>query len=82
MPGDFDGLWETAGVDPRLLDLVLLDFRGRRAAQKAKYLGELFPVIPGNPVAVGQACLDFFQLDKASGNPKGIVMIDIGSATL
>jgi hypothetical protein len=81
-PGDFDGLWEVAGVNPQLLDPVLLDFRGLRAAQKAKYLGEMFPVIPGNPIVAGQAWLDFFQTDKASGNPKGIVMIDIGSATL
>src|ERR1035441_4713144 len=40
-PRDFDGCWETAGVDPTLLDRELLDFREARAAQKAKYGGEL-----------------------------------------
>lgn len=35
-PGDFDGCWETAGVDPTLLHPELLDFREARAAQKAK----------------------------------------------
>ena len=41
-PGDFDGCWEAAQVDPSRLDPVLLDFANRRRAQKAKYLGELF----------------------------------------
>lgn len=43
LPGDYDGAWEPAGVDPLLLDPVLLDFSRRRAAMKAKYLGDLFP---------------------------------------
>ena len=43
LPGDYDGAWEPAGVDPILLDPVLLDFKNRRAAMKAKYLGDLFP---------------------------------------
>src|SRR5919109_4373198 len=33
-PGDFDGCWEMPGVDPDLLDPVLLTFDNRRAAQK------------------------------------------------
>ena len=43
LPGDYDGAWETAGVDPYRLDPVLLDFSNRRAAMKAKDLGDLFP---------------------------------------
>ena len=43
LPGDYDGAWETAGVDPDLLDPVLLDFSNRRAAMKAMYLGDVFP---------------------------------------
>ena len=43
LPGDYDGAWETAGVDPDRLDQVLLDFSSRRAAMKAKYLGDLLP---------------------------------------
>ncbi len=44
-PHDFDVCWEMAGVDFNLLDQldpVLLDWRNRRAAQKAKFGGELF----------------------------------------
>src|SRR5438094_981503 len=43
VPGDFDACWDTTGVDPALLDPVLLVFDRGRAAQKAKYGGELFP---------------------------------------
>ena len=43
VPGDFDACWEAGSVDPGLLDPVLLDFRDRRAAQKAKFGGELSP---------------------------------------
>src|SRR5215469_6170594 len=46
VPGDFDAAWDMAGVDFALLMAIepaLFDFSNRRAAQKAKYLGELFP---------------------------------------
>jgi hypothetical protein len=76
-PGDFDGCWEVAGVNPSLLDPVLLDFSARRAAQKAKYGGELFLAnSPADPT--GTVFLDFFQTDKVTGRPKGIVAIDLG----
>ncbi len=76
VPGDFDACWEEQGVDPDLLDPVLLEFDRGREAQKAKYLGELFPVADagGN----GLSLLEFFQTDKESGQPKGIVAIDLG----
>jgi len=77
VPNDFDGLWEIAGVNPDLLDPVLKNFNGKREAQKAKYLGELFPLIT-NPVAMGRTWMEFFQTDRASGKPKGIIVIDIG----
>jgi hypothetical protein len=72
MPGDFDACWSVEGVDPDLLDPVLLDFSKGRAAQKAKYGGELFPaeLIEG---ASGKPFLDFFQVDKNTGQLKGIV---------
>jgi hypothetical protein len=75
--GDFDGCWEAQGVNASALDPVLLDFTARRAAQKAKYGGELFiantPATPG-----GTAFLDFFQTDKLTGERKGIIAIDLG----
>jgi hypothetical protein len=71
-PGDFDACWSVGGVDPDLLDPVLLDFSDGRAAQKAKFGGELFPAeIPEG--ASGKLSLDFFQQDKNTGQPKGIV---------
>jgi hypothetical protein len=77
IPGDFDGCWEAAGVQASLLDPTLLDFQSRRAAQKAKYGGELFIAsAPASPA--GTVFLDFFQRDKATGDPKGIVAIDLG----
>jgi len=47
---DFDVCWEAAGVEPELLDPVLLRFDADRAEQKAIYLGELFPASIGATV--------------------------------
>jgi len=75
-PGDFDACWEASGVDPDLLDPVLLDFRDRRAAQKARYGGELFPAqVAAEPG--GTAFLEYFQRDRQTGAPKGIVALDL-----
>ena len=41
-PSDFDGCWDPDGVTLDQLDSVLRAFRNRRAAQKAKYKGELY----------------------------------------
>ncbi len=41
-PEDFDGCWETEGVDFDQLDEVLLTFDAGRVTQKTKYRGELF----------------------------------------
>ena len=73
--GDFDGCWDPDGVDASNLDPVLLTFGNRRAAQKAKYHGELF--ISSSRADGGLTFLDFFQRDKATGNPKGIIGIDL-----
>jgi hypothetical protein len=75
-PGDYDGLWDLTGVDQVALDPVLLDFKNKRAAQKAKYFGEMFLVqLPQQP-----GLLPFFQKEKFSGAPKGIVRIALGLA--
>ncbi|SRR6266498_4501494 len=75
-PGDYDGCWTPAGVNPDLLDPTLLDFSPGRAAQKAKFGGELF-VAEGTADAAGTHFLDFFQRDR-NGNVKGIIAIDLG----
>jgi hypothetical protein len=80
VPGDFDGCWEAGSVDPGLLDPVLLDFRDRRAAQKAKFGGELFPAqLVAEPG--GATFLEFFQLDGLRQERKGIVAIDLEAWT-
>lgn len=76
LPEDYDGAWNTQGVDPYRLDPVLLDFSNARAAMKSKYLGELFPATVA--AAPGILYRDFFMKDR-NGVPKGVVNIDLRS---
>ena len=76
MPNDYDGCWDTDGVDPDLLDPVLLDFSAGRAAQKAAFGGELFPT-SGMEAGTGKTWLEFFQVDRDTGKPKGLVLLDL-----
>lgn len=80
-PNDYNGCWDITGVDPDLLDPILLKFDDDQVAQKIKYLGELVPeqTLESNS---GKTFLDLFQLDKNTGNQKGIVAIDLGRAWL
>jgi hypothetical protein len=75
-PGDFDACWEAAGVDPELLNPVLLTFANRRAAQKARFGGELFPAEAGADPHCTRF-LDYFQQDRVTGERKGIVALDL-----
>lgn len=75
-PKDFDGCWDEDGVDPFLLDPVLLRFGNKRAAQKAKYLGEFFPA-QAQASWSGKTFLQFFQGNKDTGAPKGIIVLDL-----
>jgi len=77
LPGDFDGCWDDTGVDYDRIDPVLLEFKNHRAAQKAKFDGEMF-VANGRADPLGTLFLDFFQRDR-DGRPKGIVQIDLES---
>jgi hypothetical protein len=78
MPGDFDACWDTDGVDPEILDPVFLTFERKRAAQKRKYLGEFFPVSMTEG-GTGSTFLEFFQVDKETGRPKGIILLSLRS---
>ena len=80
VPGDFDGCWDEQGIDFASIDPVLLDFAGARAAQKTKFLGELFPA-SWDADGRGTTFLEFFQTDKGTGSRKGIVAIDLGGLT-
>jgi hypothetical protein len=79
-PNDFDACWSGFDVDGDLLDPVLLDFSNGRTAQKAKFGGELFPAewLEGNS---GKSFLEFFQHDRKTDKPKGIVGIRLGRAS-
>jgi hypothetical protein len=73
-PSDYDACWDIAGVDVTKLDGVFKDFSNLRAAQKAKYFGEFFPAqLVNRPTS--RSFLQFFQIDKLTGDPKGIIGI-------
>jgi len=74
-PNDYDVCWHTIGVDTNLLDPVFLDFSNKREKQKQVYFGEYFPshIIADNI----NSFYTFFQKDRDSGNPKGIIRVII-----
>jgi hypothetical protein len=75
-PGDFDGCWEEQDVDPDLLHPALLIFDDQRAVQKAIFGGEMFPA-SAHADGKGSPFVQFFQTEKLTGEPKGIVCIDL-----
>ncbi len=79
VPGDFDLCWDHTSVDLALIDPVFLDVTPPRAAQQAKYRGDLLPNVPEGISSM--LFVDFFQIDKATGKPKGIIVLDPGSVT-
>jgi len=73
IPGDFDVCWDPMRVDHTKLDTVFLDFSDRRKKQKERFHGEFFPA---SWLANGKHFFfDFFQIDKYTGNAKGIICI-------
>jgi hypothetical protein len=75
-PADFDVCWESAGVVADRLDPELQDFSDIRAAQKARYGGELFPA-DWPAKADGTTYLDYFRYDDVAKQPKGIIALDL-----
>lgn len=81
IPSDFDGCWEPKGVIARMLDPVLLNFDNKRAAQKAKYGGELFPSSwPATQIS-DKTFFQFFQQNKETGEPKGLIGLRLDTMT-
>jgi hypothetical protein len=74
-PADFDACWDSEGVDVDALDPVLLDLSNGRAAQKARFGGELFPNVV--EATSGLSFSDFFQNERDTSR-KGIVVLSIG----
>ena len=76
-PDDFDACWDIQSVDEDALDPVFWDFSQGRAAQKKRFGGEFFPAqFPEG--ASGRAFVGSFQINKLTGDPKGIVAIRMG----
>ena len=76
-PADFDACWDPDGVDLDALDPLLLDLSKGRAAQKARFGGELFPNVA--ETGSGLVFAEFFQAERDTGR-KGIVVLRIGEA--
>lgn len=77
-PRDFDGCWESIGVDLSLLqktEPALLTFDSGRTTQKLRFGGELF-LAEFIADAQGRTYLDFFQEDR-NGDSKGILWVDL-----
>ncbi len=74
-PGDFDACWKLTGVILNRLDPELLTFSDGRAAQKARYGGELYPA-EWPAAADSTTYLDFFQRDRLK-QQKGIIALDL-----
>lgn len=74
-PGDFDACWDPAGVDLDVLDPVLMDFSAGRAAQKARFGGELLPNVTEG--GSGLTFSEFFRNERDTGR-KGIIVLQIG----
>lgn len=76
-PGDFDACWDPIGVDDSKLDPTLLDFKDMRKNQKKHFGGEFF--FSSEAAAHGISFLAYFQNDKHTGKPKGIIRLSIPS---
>ena len=75
-PKDWDGCWDMEEVNLERLDPIFFTFERGRAVQKAESFGEFFPVQMPTGVT-GKTFLEFFQTDKETGEPKGIVALDL-----
>jgi hypothetical protein len=75
-PGDFDACWDPSGVDGSKLDPIFLKFGNGRAEQKVAFKGEFFPSSM-MCADIGRTFVEFFQLDRFTGNRKGIISISL-----
>ena len=76
-PSDYDACWEVEGVNPNVLDPVLIEFSDLdRNLQRKIYRGDVFPAHQTES-SCGKAFIDFFQIDKITGNSKGIIAINL-----
>lgn len=76
LPADFDACWDPFGINETVLDKVFLEFGGGRRAQKARFGGEFFPSSM-TCSDVGDSFLNFLQLDRFTGQQKGILLVSL-----
>lgn len=76
-PDDYDALYDLDEVNEDIVDSRLLDSsKEGRKTQKKYYEGEFFPAF--DPAERnGTKYLDFFQKDKDTNKPKGILLIEL-----
>jgi hypothetical protein len=80
-PGDIDGCWDySAAVEVDLLDPVFLDVNPPRERMKLRYGVDLLIAGMRLEGAEFQRVEDFFQSDR-DGNPRGILVVEIGGGT-
>ena len=76
-PRDFDLCWDPTDVDPRKLNPSFLTRSGRTDLKK-RFGGDFFPSSI-TCTDIGRSFLDFFQLDRFTGEAKGILAISLKS---
>lgn len=76
IPGDYDACWEPDGVDFAKLDPIFGDFDDGRTRQKARFGGEFFPSTMIE-TSIGGIFVEFFQVDRFTGKPKGVLSVSI-----
>ena len=81
VPNDYDACWDSDGVDLDELDPVFLLVEMGQPKQKAKYRGEFWIADAPTQTAVSPH-LALFQNDRHTGQPKGIIALDLASLQL
>ena len=75
-PNDWDLVWDMSGVAVNYLHPVLRMLAPPRFQQHARYRGDILPNVL--EAGSGQPFVDFFQVDKDSMKPKGIIEMELG----
>ncbi|MFF3102620.1 DUF6932 family protein [Viridibacillus arvi] len=77
-PGDYDALYDLDEINEAKIDERLIDpsYSGRET-QKRYYQGEFFPMFANATSPIASKYIDFFQKDKRTEKPKGIIRIDL-----
>jgi len=79
LPHDIDICWDNIGVDLNLAFIkmpVLFDMDHPRSEQQRLYHADIFPAFVFEADSM-KYFIDFFQKDKKSSNPKGIIKLEI-----